>query len=99
MKDYCQGSIEQVQHQFYGTLPMVHEMLAMRRHSAGVAPLFALAEYVNMSLLLCWILIHCRYALKLNLADEVFANKSIKEIERIGVDLVVMYGPCSLPII
>jgi hypothetical protein len=52
-----------------------------------------------MSLLLCWILIHCRYALKLNLADEVFANKSIQEIERIGVDLVVMYGSCSLPVI
>ncbi|KKA24351.1 Terpene synthase metal binding domain protein [Rasamsonia emersonii CBS 393.64] len=44
MRDYCYGSIEQVHTRFWGKDPSVEEMLAMRRRSAGVAPLFALAE-------------------------------------------------------
>lgn len=47
MRDYCYGSIEQVHTRFWGKDPSVEEMLAMRRRSAGVAPLFALAEYVH----------------------------------------------------
>lgn len=32
-----------------------------------------------------------RYAHKLNLPDSVFETRSIREIERIGIDLVLLY--------
>ncbi|KAL1963083.1 hypothetical protein VTN77DRAFT_8729 [Rasamsonia byssochlamydoides] len=54
-----------------GKNPSVEEMLAMRRQSAGMAPLPALAAYAN----------------ELDLPDTVFEHRSIPEIERIGVDL------------
>jgi hypothetical protein len=38
-----------------------------------------------------------RYAHKLDLPDAVFETRSIQEIERIGVDLVLMYVSPSLP--
>ncbi|KAH8693550.1 terpene synthase metal binding domain protein [Talaromyces proteolyticus] len=74
MNNYCKGSIEQVQWRSQRRFPSLQETLEMRRKSAGVSPLFALAEY----------------ALKLDLPDEVFECESIKEIERIGVDFVVI---------
>lgn len=46
MGDYCKGSIEQVRTCSMGRYPSLDEMLALRRQSAGVAPLFALVEYV-----------------------------------------------------
>lgn len=49
MTDYCNGSIEQVRACSSGKSPSLEEMLAMRRQSAGVSPLFALVEYVEKS--------------------------------------------------
>lgn len=46
MGDYCRGSIEQVRTCSMGRYPSLDEMLALRRQSAGVTPLFALVEYV-----------------------------------------------------
>ncbi|RLL97391.1 hypothetical protein CFD26_105000 [Aspergillus turcosus] len=74
MGDYCKGSIEQVRTCSMGRYPSLDEMLALRRQSAGVAPLFALVEYAH----------------KLDIPDHVFECRSIKEIERIGVDLVLL---------
>ncbi|PKY05071.1 pentalenene synthase [Aspergillus campestris IBT 28561] len=74
MTDYCNGSIEQVRACSTGRSPSLEEMLALRRQSAGVSPLFALVEYAH----------------KLNLPDCVFEARSIKEIERIGIDLVLL---------
>jgi hypothetical protein len=66
--------MEQVHWRSQRKLPSFEETLATRRKSAGVAPLYALAEY----------------ALGLDLPSFVFENESIQEIERIGVDFVVM---------
>ncbi|GFF32970.1 presilphiperfolan-8-beta-ol synthase [Aspergillus udagawae] len=74
MGEYCKGSIEQVHMCSTGRYPSLDEMLALRRQSAGVAPLFALVEYAH----------------KLDIPDHVFECRSIKEIERIGVDLVLL---------
>jgi hypothetical protein len=74
MHDYCKGSMEQVKWRSQGRFPSIEDTLSTRRKSAGVAPLYALAEY----------------ALKLDLPNAVFENESIQEIERIGVDFVVM---------
>jgi hypothetical protein len=46
MHDYCMGSLLQVQNASMKTYPSIEEMLELRRQSSGVAPLFALVEYV-----------------------------------------------------
>ncbi|KAL2844769.1 terpene synthase metal binding domain protein [Aspergillus pseudoustus] len=74
MHDYCMGSLAQVQNASRKKFPSIEEMLALRRQSAGVAPLFALVEYAH----------------KLDIPDFVFETKSIREIERIGVDFVLI---------
>ncbi|KAL2825129.1 isoprenoid synthase domain-containing protein [Aspergillus cavernicola] len=74
MHDYCLGSIEQVRNASSNTHPSIDGMLDLRRQSAGVAPLFALVEYAH----------------KLNIPEHVFECTSIKEIQRIGVDFVLI---------
>ncbi|KAE8381454.1 isoprenoid synthase domain-containing protein [Aspergillus bertholletiae] len=74
MRDYCNGAIEQVHSCSRGEHPTLDEMLALRRQSSGVSPLFALVEYGH----------------KLHIPDTVFETRSIKEIERIGIDLVLL---------
>ncbi|KAL2856286.1 terpene synthase metal binding domain protein [Aspergillus pseudodeflectus] len=74
MHDYCMGSLVQVQNASTQTYPSIEEMLGIRRRSSGVAPLFALVEYAH----------------KLNIPDTVFETRSIQEIDRIGVDLVLI---------
>ncbi|PYH95298.1 pentalenene synthase [Aspergillus ellipticus CBS 707.79] len=74
MGDYCNGCMAQVRKCSEAKLPSLEEMLSLRRQSAGVSPLFALVEYAH----------------KLDLPDFVFECKSIQEIERIGIDLVLL---------
>ncbi|KAL3452901.1 terpene synthase metal binding domain protein [Aspergillus insuetus] len=74
MHDYCMGSLLQVQKASTKTYPSIEEMLKLRRQSSGVAPLFALVEYAH----------------KLDIPDAVFETRSIQEIERIGVDFVLI---------
>ncbi|CEL04721.1 hypothetical protein ASPCAL05846 [Aspergillus calidoustus] len=74
MHDYCMGSLVQVQNASTQTYPSIEEMLGIRRRSSGVAPLFALVEYAH----------------KLNIPDTVFETRTIQEIDRIGVDLVLI---------
>ncbi|KAJ0427021.1 terpene synthase metal binding domain protein [Aspergillus carlsbadensis] len=74
MHDYCMGSLAQVQNASTKTYPSIEEMLEIRRQSSGVAPLFALVEYAH----------------KLDIPEDVFETKSIQEIDRIGVDLVLI---------
>ncbi|KAE8146500.1 pentalenene synthase [Aspergillus avenaceus] len=73
-RDYCRGAVEQVHSSSKGNYPSLDEMLKFRRQSAGVSPLFALVEYAH----------------KLYIPDPVFQTRSIKEIERIGIDLVLL---------
>ncbi|OKL61428.1 hypothetical protein UA08_03139 [Talaromyces atroroseus] len=72
--DYLEGSREQVCFRSQRRYPSFDDLLDMRRKSAGVAPLFALAEY----------------ALKLDIPEEVFQSKAVREIQQIGVDFVVI---------
>lgn len=48
MYDYFKGSMDQVYQRSQRQYPSFDETLAMRRRSAGVSPLFALAEWVVM---------------------------------------------------
>ncbi|KAB8236095.1 terpene synthase family protein [Aspergillus alliaceus] len=74
MRDYCSGAIEQVHNCSRDEYPTLDEMLALRRRSSGVLPLFALVEYAH----------------KLDIPDSVFKTRSVQEIERIGIDLVLL---------
>ncbi|KAG8528296.1 uncharacterized protein KY384_007213 [Bacidia gigantensis] len=75
MKSYCNGALEHVARESDAKLPSIEEQLATRRLSSGVTPLFALVEYAH----------------KLDLPDEIFEDPAIKEIERLGTDLVLLY--------
>lgn len=95
MSDYCNGTLEQVRHCSTGARPSLDEMLALRRQSAGVSPLFALVEYVailgdKFNMVENDADDYRRYAHKLELPDCVFESRSIQEIERIGIDLVLL---------
>ncbi|KAJ5247787.1 terpene cyclase [Penicillium chermesinum] len=74
MADYSHGVISQVEVCSSGENVSLEEVLALRRHSAGVSPLFPLIEYAH----------------RLRIPDQVFECPSIKEIERVGIDFVVL---------
>ncbi|KAL5042244.1 hypothetical protein BDW71DRAFT_200728 [Aspergillus fruticulosus] len=74
MRDFCLGSLAQVRNTSLRMCPSVEDMLALRRQSAGVMPIYALIEYAH----------------HLDIPDAVFECASIKEIQRIGVDLVLI---------
>ncbi|KAI4215131.1 MAG: hypothetical protein LQ351_002446 [Letrouitia transgressa] len=74
MTSYSRGALEHVDRESQEKIPSIQEQLATRRRSSGVTPLFALVEYAH----------------GLDLPDEIFEHRSIKEIERIGTDLVLL---------
>ncbi|KAE8326568.1 isoprenoid synthase domain-containing protein [Aspergillus sergii] len=74
----CPSQVCKGYERLLGEYPTLDEMLTLRRQSAGVSPLFALVEYVTA------------YGHKLHIPDSVFETRSIKEIERIGIDLVLL---------
>ncbi|KAL9037990.1 MAG: hypothetical protein Q9214_005462, partial [Letrouitia sp. 1 TL-2023] len=74
MTSYSKGALEHVDRESHAKIPSIEEQLATRRRSSGVTPLFALVEYAH----------------GLDLSDEIFEHRSIKEIERIGTDLVLL---------
>ncbi|KAJ5648450.1 terpene synthase metal binding domain protein [Penicillium lividum] len=76
MRDYCEAIYQQVVLQKGGRQKElgVQSTLQMRRQSIGTMPLFALIEYAHA----------------LRIPDDVFDCKSIKEIQRVGTDLVFL---------
>lgn len=74
MTSYCSGALEHVSRESHAAIPSIHEQLVIRRRSSGVTPLFALIEYAH----------------RLDLPDKVFEHSSLKEIERIGTDIVLL---------
>lgn len=93
MTDYGYGVLSQVEVCSLGQNPSLEEVLALRRWSAGVSPLFPLVEYgfhVHLSPSNGLTISNSRYAHKLSIPDEVFECESIKQIEQAGVDFVVL---------
>ncbi|KAH8594605.1 isoprenoid synthase domain-containing protein [Bisporella sp. PMI_857] len=74
MTSYALGALQHVNDGFDGRVVSPEEMLSTRRQSAGVTPLFALIEYAN----------------KLTIPDYIFEHESIKQIEAISTDIVVL---------
>ena len=92
MTDYCNGALDQVDLSSHAEIPDANTSLATRRKSAGVTPLFALIEYgvTPIYLFILWLLTQPRYAYGLDIPDQVFEHESIREIERLGTDFVVL---------
>ncbi|KAJ5151557.1 terpene synthase metal binding domain protein [Penicillium capsulatum] len=76
MRDYCEAIFQQVVLQKGSRQKRlgVKSTLQMRRQSVATMPLFALVEYAHA----------------LRIPDDVFECKSIKEIQRVGTDLVLL---------
>ncbi|KAJ5719774.1 terpenoid synthase [Penicillium malachiteum] len=74
MAEYTHGVLSQVRVAAFHENPSIEQVLDMRCESAGATPIFALIEY----------------AYGLDLPDYVFECKTIKALERIGNEMVVM---------
>ncbi|KAI8953296.1 isoprenoid synthase domain-containing protein [Xylaria longipes] len=74
MADYCTGTLIQVEDVSTHKIPTPEEMLERRQLSSGVSPLFSLVEYAH----------------GLHVPDYVFEHPAIQEIERLGIDFVLI---------
>ncbi|KAI1161943.1 isoprenoid synthase domain-containing protein [Nemania serpens] len=74
MADYCAGALMQVEDFSSHKVVSPEEMLERRQLSAGVSPLFSLVEYAH----------------ELHVPDYVFEHPAIREIERLGIDFVLI---------
>ncbi|KAI0545439.1 isoprenoid synthase domain-containing protein [Xylaria curta] len=74
MADYCAGALIQVEDFSMHKIITPDEMLERRQLSAGVSPLFSLVEYAHA----------------LRVPDFVFEHPAIQEIERLGIDFVLI---------
>ncbi|KAI1112886.1 isoprenoid synthase domain-containing protein [Nemania sp. NC0429] len=81
MADYCAGALMQVQDFSSHKAVSPEDMLERRQLSAGVSPLFSLVEYAH----------------KLQIPDYVFEHPAIREIERLGIDFVLIFKGESVP--
>ncbi|KAI1192542.1 isoprenoid synthase domain-containing protein [Nemania serpens] len=74
MADYCAGALMQVEDFSSHKIVSPEEMLERRQLSAAVSPLFSLVEYAH----------------ELQVPDYVFEHPAIREIERLGIDFVLI---------
>ncbi|KAJ5183629.1 terpene cyclase [Penicillium capsulatum] len=74
MADYVHAALIQVEVRFFGNTPTLEEVLAMRRNSSGLFPIFPMYEYAH----------------GLHLPDYVFECPSVQKMELIAADLVVL---------
>ncbi|TRX95932.1 hypothetical protein FHL15_003074 [Xylaria flabelliformis] len=74
MAGYCAGALIQVEDFSAHKIITPDEMLERRQLSAGVSPLFSLVEYAHA----------------LHIPDYVFEHPAIQEIERLGIDFVLI---------
>ena len=72
MNGYCDGILQQVDEANAGVPSSVETMLAMRKLTIGVRPLFPLIEY----------------ACQLSIPHEVFTNAAITELQEVVVEIV-----------
>lgn len=71
---YCQGAQQHVNDYSAGHVPEISEMLDTRRHSIGALPMFPFVEF----------------AYGLRLPDEVFQHPTIRTLQNLAVEFVVL---------
>ena len=74
MQSYCDGAVSHVNDHSDHRIPQLEEMIKTRQESAGVSPLYHLAEYAH----------------DIRLPDWVFDDPVIQELETLGIDMVSM---------
>ena len=76
MKQYCAGTLAQVQQTTLPDLSHVDEVLLRRRQSVCVLPLFALVEFAH----------------DIDLPDEVYHEGPIRDIQALGIDITMLHN-------
>lgn len=76
MKQYCAGTLAQVQQTTLPDLSHVDEVLLRRRQSVCVLPLFALVEFAH----------------DIDLPDEVYDEGPIRDIQALGIDITMLHN-------
>jgi hypothetical protein len=74
MTSYCAGALQHVEDHAAARIPAISEMLETRRMSIGVFPMYPLIEF----------------AYDLDLPDEVFLHPTIKALENLGAEFVML---------
>lgn len=83
MKLYSFGVLSHIDDHMYNRNPTLENMISTRRASAGAGPIYHLVEFAH----------------RLNVPDEVFKNAYIQELEKLGMEMVVMYVFCKSHVI
>lgn len=76
MKQYCAGTLAQVQQTTLPDLSHVDEVLLRRRQSVCVLPLFALVEFAH----------------DIDLPDEVYEEGPMRDIQALGIDITMLHN-------
>jgi len=76
MFNYCVGTLVQVFQAQFARIAGFEEVLAQRRHSVCVTPLFALIELGH----------------QINLPDEAFDNVHLRRLEQLGVEIILLHN-------
>lgn len=74
MESYCAGTLQHVTDYAANRTPTLSEMLATRRKSIGVFPMYHLFEWAH----------------NLSLPGEVFLHHTIQSLELLGADFVIL---------
>ena len=76
MKQYCAGTLAQVQQTTLPDLSHVDEVLLRRRQSVCVLPIFALVEFAH----------------DIDLPDEVYEEGPMRDIQALGIDITMLHN-------
>jgi hypothetical protein len=74
MQDYCHGALQQVQDCSTGTSRDLEDLLAVRRSSVAVLPLYSLVEFAH----------------RLDVPKQVFEHDSIQRIRALALDVILI---------
>jgi hypothetical protein len=74
MQDYCHGALQQVQYCSTGTSRDLEDLLAVRRSSVAVLPLYSLVEFGH----------------RLDVPKQVFEHASIRRIRALALDVILI---------
>jgi hypothetical protein len=74
MQDYCRGALQQVRDCSTGTSRDLEDLLAVRRRSVAVLPLYSLVEFAH----------------RLDVPKQVFEHDSIQRIRALALDVILI---------
>lgn len=76
MKQYCRGTLAQVEQTIRFEAPAIEELFCQRRRSVCVLALFALVEFAH----------------DIHLPDEIHEESTMQDIRALGIDITLLHN-------